>query len=69
MKQHVLALAVATLIASLHGKVSRVIATQADDHMAIPAEEVAETASEELGVPAEAIVPTSAAISAAIDSG
>lgn len=57
---------VGSLVSSLDGKVSSVIATQADDHMAVPAEEVAEAASASLNAPAEVVVPVAAAIDHAI---
>ncbi len=57
---------VATLVASLRGSISHVIATQADDHMAVPAASVAEAASTELDTTSEVVVPVSAAVEAAI---
>jgi len=57
---------VADLVASLRGLVTHVVATQADDHMAIPAAQVAAQAAEELDVTSEAVTPTSAAVDAAV---
>ena len=57
---------VAELVAPLRGLVTRVVATQADDDLAVSAEVVAAAAGEELGVPAEVVTPSSAALEAAI---
>ncbi len=57
---------VATLVASLRGNISHVIATQADDHMAIPAATIAEAASAELDTSSEVVVPVAAAVEAAV---
>lgn len=57
---------VAELVAPLRGLVSRVVATQAKDDMAVPAAAVATAAGDELGVPVEVIVPAPDAVEAAI---
>ena len=57
---------VGALVASLKGDVVHVIATQAEDHLAIPAARVAEAAAAELGVSSEVVIPTAAAIDAAL---
>ncbi|MCP3998092.1 MAG: hypothetical protein GY722_23980 [bacterium] len=57
-----------TLVASLQGRVAHVVATQADDHLAVPAAEVARAAEAELGVSSEVVVPTAAAVEAALDA-
>lgn len=59
---------VASLVAPVHGLISRVIATRADDFMAVDAGSVAAAASEELAAPAEAVTPVAAAVEAAISS-
>lgn len=59
---------VGSLVSPLRGKVARIVATQADDHMAVPADQVAAAASEALGVPAEAVVPVARAIDVAVDT-
>ncbi len=57
---------VASLVSVLEGRVHQIIATQADDHLAVPADKVAAAATAALGVPAETIVPVAAAIEQAI---
>jgi dihydrofolate synthase/folylpolyglutamate synthase len=57
---------VAALVAPLRGLVSRFVATQADDHLAVPARLVAVAAGEALGVPAEIVTPAKAAVEAAL---
>ena len=59
---------VADLVASLQGMVTHVVATAADDHMAVPAAQVAESAGEELGATSEVVTPVSAAVEAALDA-
>ncbi len=59
---------VASLVAPLRGKVTRVVATEANDRLAIPAAQVAADAGEELGVEAEMIVPVAEAVETAIGS-
>jgi dihydrofolate synthase/folylpolyglutamate synthase len=54
---------VAALLAPLRGLISRIIATQAADHLAVDANQVANAAAASLDAPAE-IVPT---VSAAVD--
>lgn len=56
----------AVLLAPLQGAVANVIATQADDRLAVAASEIAAAAGESLGVPAQAITPVSAAVDAAL---
>ena len=56
---------IATLVKPLVGKVSKVIATQADDRLAIPARVVAEQAGATLGVPVETATPVSQAVEVA----
>jgi dihydrofolate synthase/folylpolyglutamate synthase len=56
----------ATLVAPLRGLVSHVVATQANDDMALPAASVAAAAEDELGVPVEVVVSAPAAVEAAI---
>ena len=57
---------VARLIAALDGRAVRVIATEADDHLAIPATEVAAAAKEALGVEVQLVKPVSAALEVAL---
>jgi dihydrofolate synthase/folylpolyglutamate synthase len=57
---------VASLVASLHGMVSHVIGTQAADHLAIPAADVAKAAADELGVTSEVATSTAEAVQAAV---
>lgn len=57
---------VASLLAPVHGLVSRVIATRADDHMGVDAATVAAAAGEALGVPVTTVTPVADAIEAAI---
>ncbi len=57
---------VGSLVAALKGLVSRVIATEANDHMAIAADKVAAAAGAALGVSAEAVVPVADAVTQAI---
>jgi len=57
---------IGALLAPLRGKVAHVIATQADDHLAIPAARVAEEAGNALDVSGEVVVPTAAALDAAL---
>ena len=59
---------VGRLIEPLRGKVDSVIATEADDQLAVPAAEVAAAAEQALGVPAEVVTPVSAAIDSAMAS-
>ena len=59
---------VASLVAPLRGLVSHVIATEADDRMAVPAAKVAAACAEELGATSEEVLPVSAAVIAAIDA-
>lgn len=59
---------VASLVAPLRGLVSHVIATEAEDHMAVPAGQVAAACGEELGTATEEVLPVSAAVTAAIDA-
>ncbi len=57
---------VGELVAPLRGLVSHVIATQADDYMAVPAADVATGAGGALEATAEVVVPTSAAVEGAL---
>jgi len=57
---------VASLVAPLRGRVSRVIATQADDHLAVAATAVAEAAGTALEVPAEVVSAVPDALEKAI---
>ncbi|MCP4303490.1 MAG: dihydrofolate synthase [bacterium] len=57
---------IGALVSSLDGKVSHIVATQADDHMAVAADKVAEAAAASLHAPAEAVVPVAEAIEHAI---
>lgn len=57
---------VGSLVSSLNGRVSRIIATQADDHLAVAADKVAPAASEALSAPAEVVVPVAEAVERAI---
>lgn len=59
---------IGALVAPLRGNVSRVIATQAVDHMAVPAAAVATAVGESLGVPVDTVEPVSAAVDAAVAS-
>ena len=59
---------VAGLLSPLRGQVAHVIATEADDHMAVPAATVAEAAAAALGSSGEAVVPTAAALDAALQA-
>lgn len=54
------------LIEALRGKITAVIATEADDHMAVPAADVAAAAEQTLTVPARVVTPVATAIEAAI---
>jgi dihydrofolate synthase/folylpolyglutamate synthase len=56
---------VSTLVEPLIGRISKVIATEADDHLAIPARVVAEHAGAALGVPTEIATPVSHAVDVA----
>lgn len=58
---------IADLMEPLAGKLTRVVATQAEDHLAIPAAKVAQRVSEAFGIPARSVVPVSAAIDAALE--
>ncbi|MEA2001468.1 MAG: Mur ligase family protein [Actinomycetota bacterium] len=53
---------VASLVAPLQGKVTRVFATQADDHLAVDATVVAAQAGDELGAPAEVVASVAEAV-------
>jgi len=57
---------VGALVAPLKDKVTAVVATQAADHLAVPASTVADQLGESLGVPAEAVVPVADAVEHAI---
>jgi dihydrofolate synthase/folylpolyglutamate synthase len=57
---------VGALVSALKGKVSSIVATQADDHLAVAAEQVAEAVSASLEAPAEVVVPVAEAIDHAI---
>ncbi len=57
---------VGALLAPLRGKVAHVVATEADDHLAIPAAQVAEAAAEVLGATSETVTPVPAALDAAL---
>ncbi len=57
---------VASLVAPLQGTVTRVLATQADDHLAVDARVVAEQVGDELGVPAEVVASVAEAVERAI---
>lgn len=57
---------VGSLVSPLKGNVVSVVATQAKDHMAVPADKVAAAAGTALGVPAEVAVPVADAIERAI---
>jgi dihydrofolate synthase/folylpolyglutamate synthase len=59
---------VASLVAPLRGAVTHVIATEADDNMAVPAAAVASAAAAELDATSEVVLPVSAAIEAAIEA-
>lgn len=57
---------VASLLAPLRGKVGRVLATQAVDHLAVDAEKIAEAATASLGVPAEVVGTVPDAVTRAV---
>lgn len=54
------------LLEPLRGKVSRVVATQADDHLAVPAMKVAASVADRFGVPTSSVVPVADALEAAV---
>ena len=55
----------AILLAPLRGRIARVIATKADDRMAVPPAELAASAAEALGVPGEVVEPVARALEVA----
>ncbi len=57
---------VGQLIEPLRGKIAKVLATEADDHLAVPAAEIAAAAEKALDAPATVVSPVSAAIKAAL---
>jgi dihydrofolate synthase/folylpolyglutamate synthase len=57
---------VASLIAPLQGKIDRVVATEAVDHLAVDANKVAAAATEALGVPVEVVATVPEAVKRAI---
>jgi dihydrofolate synthase/folylpolyglutamate synthase len=58
---------VAGLLKPLAGQLARVVATQAEDHLAVPAEKIARGVEEALGVPVEAVVPVAKALDVAVE--
>ena len=59
---------IASLLTPLRGKVRKVIATQAEDHLAVRPDKVAAAATEALGVDAETMPHVPDAVAAAIAS-
>jgi dihydrofolate synthase/folylpolyglutamate synthase len=57
---------VAHLLAALDGKIGRVVATEADDHLAVPVAQIAAAAEQALGVEVQSVKPVSAALEVAL---